>query len=102
MAVKRRFVWRASKDAMSGTSAKPTFRITRISLGLLLFFSVGVFVSSAPAHTLVAPASRVANPPAASTAAKLSFRRVFKESTPEFIEIIVTQDADKATYEIRQ
>ena len=41
----------------------------------------------------------VTNSPAA---AKLSFRRVFKSSTPEFIEIIVGEDSDDATYEIRQ
>jgi len=34
--------------------------------------------------------------------AKLSYRRVFQSSTPEFIEIIVYQDSDAATYEIRQ
>jgi hypothetical protein len=34
--------------------------------------------------------------------AKLTFRRVFKSSTPEFIEITVRDDADAATYEIRQ
>jgi hypothetical protein len=34
--------------------------------------------------------------------AKLSFKRTFKSSTPEFIEIIVREDTDAATYEIRQ
>jgi hypothetical protein len=43
------------------------------------------------AHAMPAPAS-----------AKLTFRRVFKSSSPEFIEIIVREDADAATYEIRQ
>ena len=37
-----------------------------------------------------------------SAAAKLTFRRVFKSSTPEFIEIAVRDDADAATFEIRQ
>jgi hypothetical protein len=41
-----------------------------------------------------------AAPPA--PAAKLTFRRVFKTSSPEFIEITVRQDSDQATYEIRQ
>lgn len=40
------------------------------------------------------------NPPA--DAAKLSFRRVFKSSSPEFIEIVVPEDAHPASYEIRQ
>ena len=34
--------------------------------------------------------------------AKLTFRRVFKGSTPEFIEITVRDDSDTAVYEIRQ
>jgi hypothetical protein len=38
----------------------------------------------------------------ASTGAKLTFRRVFKSSTPEFIEISVREDSDDASYEIRQ
>jgi hypothetical protein len=38
----------------------------------------------------------------ASAGAKLTFRRVFKSSTPEFIEISVREDSDDASYEIRQ
>ena len=34
--------------------------------------------------------------------AKMTFRRVFPSSSPEFIEISVRDDADAATYEIRQ
>jgi hypothetical protein len=45
--------------------------------------------------------NRFAVPPA-TTAAKLTFRRVFKSSTPEFIEITVRDDSDESTYEIRQ
>lgn len=40
--------------------------------------------------------------PPAQTGAKLTFRRVFKSSTPEFIEITVHEDADASTFEIRQ
>jgi hypothetical protein len=39
---------------------------------------------------------------AASAGAKLTFRRVFKSSTPEFIEISVREDSDDGSYEIRQ
>jgi hypothetical protein len=35
-------------------------------------------------------------------AAKLTFRRVFKGSSPEYIEISVREDSDVASYEIRQ
>ena len=41
-------------------------------------------------------------PGASCQSAKLSFRRVFPASTPEFIEITVREDSDTATYEIRQ
>lgn len=34
--------------------------------------------------------------------AKLTYRRVFKSSTPEFIEITVREDSDAAGFEIRQ
>lgn len=39
---------------------------------------------------------------AAGSGAKLSYRRIFKSSSPEFIEIVVHQDADGATCDIRQ
>ena len=41
-------------------------------------------------------------PAPADCAAKMTFRRVFKGSSPEFIEITVRADADLASYEIRQ
>src|SRR5215469_4885925 len=41
-------------------------------------------------------------PAPGSCAAKLVFRRVFKGSSPEFIEISVREDSDLASYEIRQ
>lgn len=47
---------------------------------------------------LVAAVTAVAAP----AGAKLTFRRVFKSSTPEFIEITVHEDSDQSTYEIRQ
>lgn len=44
--------------------------------------------------------SSVASPPAAH--AKLTYRRIFKSSSPEFIEIAVRDDSNAATFEIRQ
>ena len=41
-------------------------------------------------------------PKASAQSAKLTFRRVFPASTPEFIEITVREESDSATYEIRQ
>ncbi len=46
-------------------------------------------------------ASSVFSAPAAC-GAKLKYRRVFKGSSPEFIEISVREDSDVAAYEIRQ
>jgi len=47
------------------------------------------------------PATVAATTPSAS-GAKITFRRIFKGSTPEFIELSIQQNADDATYEIRQ
>lgn len=41
-------------------------------------------------------------PLSSSTHAKLTYRRIFKSSSPEFIEIIVREDTNAATFEIRQ
>jgi hypothetical protein len=88
---------------MSGIALKPAFRIAHILICLSMFYAPVCLVSGATARTFTnTTRSSVANSAAASTAAKLTFRRVFKESTPEFIEIVVAQDSDKATYEIRQ
>jgi hypothetical protein len=57
---------------------------------------VGAGAFAAPA------ASEAMRSAPASTGAKLIFRRVFKSSTPEFIEISVREDSDDASYEIRQ
>lgn len=53
---------------------------------------------------LCLPLAGIVPPPAqaAEPAAKLSYRRVFKSSTPEFIEIVVREDTDSASCEIRQ
>ncbi len=63
-----------------------------------LAFGLTALAASAPCGSpaLAAP------PPASAAAAKLTFRRVFKLSSPEFIEITVQDNSDSATYEIRQ
>ena len=40
--------------------------------------------------------------PEPAAAAKITYRRIFKSSVPEFIEISVLENSDAATYEIRQ
>jgi hypothetical protein len=48
-----------------------------------------------PAHSSMRPRPAIGS-------ASLTFRRIFKSSSPEFIEISVREDSDDATYEIRQ
>jgi len=62
--------------------------LRRPALALLLLF-VFLAASSAPAS-------------AAAGSAVFTYRRIFKSSTPEFIEIKIKEDSDAATYEIRQ
>ena len=47
-------------------------------------------------------ATSAALPAPAPSGAKLTFRRVFKGSSPEFIEISVREDSEVGAYEIRQ
>ena len=63
---------------------------------LLALLASGLLNAGARAAT----SRPVASPAPAN--AKLSYRRIFKSSSPEFIEIIVRDDSDAATYEIRQ
>src|ERR1017187_9004847 len=54
---------------------------------------------AAPSNAALLATSNAVSPP---ESAKLTFRRVFKSSSPEFIEIVVSEDAHPATYDIRQ
>jgi hypothetical protein len=60
--------------------------------------------SAAPRAKPVAQVSAASDEPqpAVPKGAKLTYRRVFQSSTPEFIEMIVYEGSDAATYEIRQ
>jgi hypothetical protein len=65
--------------------------------------SPSVAVASASASSIIPRGTNVSAPTAAaSTGASLTFRRIFKSSSPEFIEITVREDSEDATYEIRQ
>ncbi|MGC1484621.1 MAG: hypothetical protein WA789_12570 [Candidatus Acidiferrum sp.] len=64
---------------------------------LLLAWIASGFLNS-PAHA----AASSATPALSAAHAKLSYRRIFKSSSPEFIEIIVRDDSNAATFEIRQ
>jgi len=60
--------------------------------------SAGPFAAQAANRS----SSAAVAPPHSAAGAKLTFRRVFKSSTPEFIEISVRDDSDDAVYDIRQ
>jgi hypothetical protein len=60
-----------------------------------------VWLLSALAALLVA-APGPADASSASDGARITFRRVFKSSSPELIQIVVNENSDAATYEIRQ
>jgi hypothetical protein len=77
-------------------------RILRLLLADCAFFGILQLpvVVSQPAIFL--PAQSVKNIPASGNGARLTFRRVFKLSTPELIEIVVMENSDAGTYEIRQ
>jgi hypothetical protein len=78
-----------------------TFHFRALLLSCLVFgFSFGSTAHSSPISWSVATLESAADRLPAG--AKLSFRRVFKSSTPEFIEISIREDSDDATYEIRQ
>lgn len=63
---------------------------------LLTLFASGLFSYA----VLAAPLSQA--PSSSPPHAKLTYRRIFKSSSPEFIEIIVRDDTNAATFEIRQ
>jgi len=63
----------------------------RLLLGCSLIFCLLAMQSSASAFTSASPSSAV-----------FTYRRIFKSSTPEFIEIKIEENSDKASYEIRQ
>jgi hypothetical protein len=72
------------------------------TVATLLIFTplLSLAAASRATHTPSSLNSRSPLPAAAS--AKLTFRRIFKSSAPEFIEITIREDADQATYDIRQ
>jgi hypothetical protein len=78
------------------------------SLTLVIVCGVGVLLEPAAGASVRVPTTGNAALLATCTAvapnesAKLTFRRVFKSSSPEFIEIVVSEDGHPATYDIRQ
>jgi hypothetical protein len=80
-----------------------------LSLRIFVLLTPGLlsYLAWSPSAHAAVPASHAAGSAefassAGTAGAKLTFRRIFKSSTPEFIEITVREDSDESTYEIRQ
>ena len=69
----------------------------RLAVAMAVFALLGCEVGLAAAQARAAAASA----PSAQTV-KVTFRRVFQGSSPEYIELCIWDDAKTATYEIRQ
>lgn len=67
---------------------------------LLVWAASGLLIAPHRAAAAGSGSAPTASP--APVHAKLSYRRIFKSSSPEFIEIAVRDDSDAATFEIRQ
>jgi len=80
----------------------------RTSLGRLILLTCVAALTSSSASVVGASgyasigADSAMRAAPASAGATLTFRRIFKSSSPEFIEISVREDSDEASYEIRQ
>ncbi len=80
----------------------------RTSLARLILLTCVAALTSSSASVVVASgcpssgANGAMRGAPASAGATLTFRRIFKSSAPEFIEISVREDSDVASYEIRQ
>jgi hypothetical protein len=80
------------------------------SLALIVIFGLVWLMEPSGRASLPLPVGGIGNAASVSTTAaattgdtaKLTFRRVFKSSSPEFIEIVVLEDGHPATYDIRQ
>jgi len=67
------------------------------AFGLLVMIGSGVTLASAQARASASTASK----PSLQNA-KITFRRIFQGSSPEYVELCIWDDAKTATYEIRQ
>jgi hypothetical protein len=78
------------------------FRVWSILLGIgVVLWTYSAFFG-AVVRAISEPFETVQNNVASGNGAEITFRRVFKSSTPELIEIVVRENSDNASYEIRQ
>ena len=83
---------------MTNYFPRPVF----IFCGLTWMMALLLVASSFTVPSINATPVVLSSPVAPADSAKLTFRRIFKSSAPEFIEIVVPEDAKPAMYEIRQ
>ncbi|MGH9741629.1 MAG: hypothetical protein ACRD51_04685 [Candidatus Acidiferrum sp.] len=69
---------------------------------IFLRFLLPAFIVAAILPWSDASATSIAMPSPSLDHAQLTYRRIFKSSIPEFIEIVVSDDTNAATFEIRQ
>jgi hypothetical protein len=67
------------------------------AFGLLMAIAASVTIASAQAQASASTPTKIS-----SQNAKVTFRRIFQGSSPEYIELCIWDDAKTATYEIRQ
>jgi hypothetical protein len=71
-------------------------------VGAWVFLWLAGPVSATAVPNIMTPGQAAQRSAPDANGAEITFRRVFKSSTPEFIEIIVREGSDTASYEIRQ
>jgi len=71
-------------------------------IGVVLWTCGALFAAAVTQPAIVGVTQAGAKSVASATGAEMTFRRVFKSSTPELIEIVVHENSDNASYEIRQ
>src|SRR5277367_1366972 len=78
------------------------FRVRCAFLSAWAFLCIPGATFAAPVRRSLRDAHTEFKKATTGNGAEITFRRVFKSSTPELIEIVVREDSDSASYEIRQ
>jgi hypothetical protein len=81
---------------------RPFFFLCGIVCIIVPLLVISPFAAPSTSASPVGFSASGAPTPIPADSAKLTFQRVFKSSSPEFIEIVVPEDGRPATYDIRQ
>jgi len=77
-------------------------RVYCLLLGVWAFLWMPGAILATPVTSILGWGQTDQKKAVAGIGAEITFRRIFKSSTPEMIEIVVREDSDDASYEIRQ